>query len=147
MKYIKRFNESIDVNNLREFCEINLAYLLDDYELRIIPITLNSGSEVQMLEIRTPIGEYDQNTRFLKEIKYFYWNDIKDHVIPFLKRLKKSYRIHGIAFDARGYSGSIDIKGPSINALINEQYDRIVYSYALLNVEFTHFNIIVREKL
>lgn len=150
MRYIKRFNESIDVDNLREFCELNLAYLLDDYVLRIIPLTLNSGAEVQMLQIRTSNPIYNSNTNtFSHPIGHFYWNDIKDHMIPFLKRLKKLYKIYGITFDARGYSGSLDIKGSSINALINEQYDRIsndAYAYALLNSDFTHFDIIVRDK-
>jgi hypothetical protein len=150
MKYIKLFNESLNSDNLREFCEINLAYLLDEYDLKMTPITLNSGAEAQILEIRT-YTKYNRDTStFSNPIGHFYWNDIKDHVIPFLKRLKKSYRIYGITFDARGYSGAIDIKGSSINALINEQYDRITipaYSYALLNKDFTYFSIVVREKL
>jgi len=150
MKYIKKFNESIDVDDLREFCESNLAYLLDDYLLRINPLTLNSGAEAQMLQIRTSFPRYNSDTNtFSHPIGHFFWNDIKDYIIPFLKRLKKSYRIHEIIFDPNGYSGSVSIKGPSINALINENYDRIpnnAYAYALLNSDFTYFMIIVREK-
>jgi hypothetical protein len=147
MKYIKLFNESLNSDNLREFCEVNLAYLLDEYDLKITPIKLSSGVEYQVLEIRT-YTRYNQDTHtFSPPIGYFYWNDIKDHVIPFLKRIRKSYTIHQITFDARGYSGSITIKGPSVNALINEQYDRIEYSYALLNKDFTYFSIKISEKL
>jgi hypothetical protein len=30
MRHLKRFNESLDENELLDFCEVNLAYLLDE---------------------------------------------------------------------------------------------------------------------
>ena len=85
MRYIKTFNENTEnfKEELLDFCESNLAYLLDEAELQVIP---NAGgwSELHLVRI------------LLNEPKI--WNEIKDYMIPFLTRLVAKYEISNLPF-------------------------------------------------
>jgi hypothetical protein len=89
MKHLKRFNEDMDNHQqvfkeeLRDFCETNLAYLLDDAELRIVE-SPGGWSELHLIRI------------LLNEPKR--WVEIKDHMIPFLTRLDNKYEISNQPF-------------------------------------------------
>jgi hypothetical protein len=76
MKYLKPFNESkeIFVEELKDFCETNLAYLLDE------------GGKVQ-------VYTFENETLLHIDINNSTWSNIKDHMIPFLIRLKNNYHI------------------------------------------------------
>jgi hypothetical protein len=79
MKHLKRFNEDITSFNfeeeLKDFCEMNLAYLLDE------------GTEVSVGE--TQNGNYVK----IKFDKMKSWDEIKDHIIPFATRLNNKYEM------------------------------------------------------
>jgi hypothetical protein len=79
MKHLKSFNEDITSfsfeDELQEFCEMNLAYLLDE------------GSEVRIDETHTG---YIIRIKF-DEAKS--WIGIKDHIIPFATRLNNKYEM------------------------------------------------------
>ena len=96
MKYLKRFNEDITSFNfeeeLQDFCEMNLAYLLDDAELQVIE-SPGGWSELHLIRI------------LLNEPKR--WNEIKDHMIPFLTRLVSKYEINNQPFKEASYSSYI----------------------------------------
>lgn len=80
MKHIKPFNESKDnfVDELKDFCETNLAYLIDEgLQVDIIDKGLYDG--VRLNEIKITL----KNS----------WVSIKDHMIPFLIRLRNNYKI------------------------------------------------------
>ena len=81
MKYLKPFNETVEnfKEELQEFCETNLAYLLDE------------GTEIQIVEQPGGHEGLHQIRILLNEPKP--WNDIKDHMIPFLTRLQNKYEI------------------------------------------------------
>lgn len=88
MKYLQRFNESFDENfteELKDFCETNLAYLLDEAELRIIE---NPGGYQDLTLIRIKLNQSKT------------WVEIKDHMIPFLTRLKNKYQISSKVWSA-----------------------------------------------
>lgn len=79
MKHLKSFNEDITSFNfeeeLKDFCEMNLAYLIDE------------GTEIS-------VGE-TQNGNIVK-IRFDYfksWDEIKDHIIPFATRLNNKYEM------------------------------------------------------
>ena len=84
MRYLKRFNESVDIESqLRDFSESYLAYLLDD-------------------DYRINIGcnEYASDKIFLinlckvdDAVIDFTWLDVKDSYIPFLHMLNREYDI------------------------------------------------------
>lgn len=91
MKHLKRFNESLDVNDLNDFCETNLAYLVD--EGFDIMISNNfSGDSFKSIKITNPRSLDDRQDG---TVNYFKWNDIKDHFIPFFTRLLNQYSLYG----------------------------------------------------
>jgi hypothetical protein len=88
MKYLKRFNEDITSFNfeeeLQEFCELNLVYLTDE------------GAEIQIVESPGGYSELHLIRILLDQPKR--WNEIKDHMIPFLTRLDNKYEINNKPF-------------------------------------------------
>jgi len=96
MKHLKSFNEDITSFNfeedLQEFCEMNLAYLLDEAELQVIE-SPGGWSELHLIRI------------LLNEPKR--WNEIKDHMIPFLTRLENKYEINNQPFKNSSYSSYV----------------------------------------
>ena len=86
MKHLKPFNESVDDNfteELKDFCENNLAYLLDEAELQIVE---SPGGWHELHLIRILLNEPKR------------WDEIKDHMIPFLTRLVRKYEISNQPF-------------------------------------------------
>lgn len=85
MRYIKTFNENTYnfKEELLDFCESNLAYLLDEAELQVIP---NAGGWSELHLVRILLDEPKN------------WNEIKDYMIPFLTRLIAKYEISNLPF-------------------------------------------------
>lgn len=82
------FNESIDEDDLKDYCESNLAYLVDD-GLKVEPDFYN-GSEY---------GELDELSVCLSWHGHIIkWSDIKDHIIPFFHRLRNDYELDEVYF-------------------------------------------------
>lgn len=85
MKHLRKFNESVEgKEELQDFCETYLAYLLDKgflvivYELQFCyKITIYKPHHL----LNYPIG--------------FKWEDISDSFIPFVKFLYKDYNSYG----------------------------------------------------
>jgi hypothetical protein len=99
MKHLKSFNEDITSFNfeedLQDFCETNLAYLLDEAELQVIE-SPGGWSELHLIRI------------LLNEPKR--WNEIKDHMIPFLTRLENKYEINNQPFKNSSYYGYVRVQ-------------------------------------
>lgn len=92
MKYIRKFNESIN-SELQDFCETHLAYLIDEGFL----IDVSNQDEYTQDAIRftkTNLGTDIYNN----PPDLFKWDDIKDHFIPFIHMLSKQYTITNIKF-------------------------------------------------
>ena len=92
MKHLKKFNESFEQQMAREelqdFCETHLAYLLDDgYEIYV-----KEDRDSLLLALTIPS---DMSTEEDPDAGEFKWNDIKDHFIPFLIHLNNNYEING----------------------------------------------------
>jgi len=102
MIHLKNFNEgfgqNLDEKELREFCEMYLAYLIDE------------GFEVEITKERDTSGPVSERTDYWKvkffkleskgdlaysrmEFDKFKWNSIKDQFIPFFKMLTGKYII------------------------------------------------------
>lgn len=79
MKHIKRFNESNE-EDLKDFCETHLAYLLDDYNFELYVDDINDDSMRSLS---------DSGQIRIENTEGFKWDDIKDYFIPFLKQLDK----------------------------------------------------------
>ncbi len=94
MLYLRKFNENVewsklDLQELEDFCETYLAYLLDDgFGVRVTRLsTVN----------RHGSNKYRARIEFYKEDPHlpipFEWDDIKDYFIPFYQMLSKDYDI------------------------------------------------------
>ena len=88
MRYLKRFNESVDIESqLRDFSETYLAYLLDDgYRIKVSPTNLKT-------QFLISLGKVDEiNDQEYDDVD-FTWLDVKDSYIPFLHMLNRDYDI------------------------------------------------------
>ena len=98
MKHLKRFNESIDHDELKDFVESCLAYLLDEGFHVFIPRGISDdGTTAIWLAIS---NQYSVNSTS------FAWDDIKDYYIPLLKLLSNRYDIIGFGEPSRGREDS-----------------------------------------
>jgi hypothetical protein len=90
MKYIKSYSsliiESIK-GDLKEFCELNLAYLMDDdYKVMITRREIDNMYHKKGLIIHFYKWESSDEENFK-------WDEIENHFIPFLQRLSKEYTL------------------------------------------------------
>lgn len=88
MRYLKTF-ESVDLeNDLKDFCETYLAYLLDgDFELSVIWNGRYEEPEKDCYNINLCRLNYEE------QAIGFNWLEVKDSYIPFLHMLDKHYKI------------------------------------------------------
>ena len=114
MRYLKRFNESrheVLTNpkrftfefqeELRDFCETHLAYLVDDYSVRVYTNTMslkrfNEQNDNQIYASLVDCGEEIVDT--IDDPRNFNWDNIKNSFIPFIQHLSKQYNIGKIYF-------------------------------------------------
>ena len=94
MKYLRKYNESFEQQMAREelldFCENNLAYLVDEgYDIYV-----KEDRDSLLFALTIPS---DTSTEEDYDAGEFKWDDIKDHFIPFLTRLNSNYEINGSA--------------------------------------------------
>jgi hypothetical protein len=90
MKHLRRFNEGLDdQDGLKEYCEMNLAYLMDEGFIinwnRVYGDNPSSAEETWLMSLRMPLGNMKYDT--------FKWSDIKDHVIRFAYLINKEYEV------------------------------------------------------
>lgn len=89
MRYLKRFNESQGdfKEQLRDFCETHLAYLLDNGFIVEVNDDLD-GFEliIKQGEVTAP-GGYQRQPLFT-------WEDVKDYIGPFVFYLDKEYELY-----------------------------------------------------
>ena len=96
MKHLKRFNESLqpdEIDELKDFCENSLAYLLDDgYN-----VSLSMRDQLKYPDkpyIIVSLGLLEAVAyAYGFEPRKFYWNDVKDYYIPFLQLLVRRYEL------------------------------------------------------
>jgi len=102
MKYLRKFFESFGNSEIKEelqnFCNENLAYLLDEgYRVRVI-WTPNCNAwrlvfeKVKREARSTP---WVAHLRDSERINSFYWREIKDDFIPFFEMLDSKYEVCG----------------------------------------------------
>ena len=129
MKHLKRYNESLtpdEVDDLKDFCEVNLAYLLD---------------EDFIVDIDSRFGTTGNVSFNLKRELGFTWNEISDHFIPFLQRLSNKYVIIDrimISFQGTGTRDTLPVE-----SLINDNIGTALPSETLIRSIFMR---IVDEK-
>ena len=101
MRYIKKFNESnsegLTQEEVQDFCEINLAYLMDD-GLKIF--VSQNYFDLKVIDYKVTLSfRLFANKR---------WGQIKDQVIPFLTHLRNGYDL--VTMDRRLVSPNVRIE-------------------------------------
>ena len=85
MKHLRRFDESLK-EELLDFCETSLAYLLDNgFKVAISKFEGDDFHQI-MIGYSTDGSGYGSNNRL--------WLEMKDHVLPFLHFLFKDYELY-----------------------------------------------------
>jgi hypothetical protein len=91
MKHLKKFNESLqsdEIDELKDFCETSLAYLLDEgYN-----VSVSMRDQVKYPEKQHTIVSLGLDSKY-SEFQTFDWNDVKDYYIPFLQMLVRRYEL------------------------------------------------------
>jgi hypothetical protein len=85
-KQYKMAKAEYDTAMLKDYCEMNLAYLIDEgffidvhsHSVGYYSITLRRSLTTNQHGVHT---------------SYFRWDDIKDHYIPFILRIQKKYKL------------------------------------------------------
>jgi hypothetical protein len=105
MRYLKKFNEAIEPDEIKDFCEQYLAYLLDD----VYALDFRESGRVTQIDLVKP--KYNtQHGNWVPgaggSVDWMDWDHIKDRFIPFLHILDKEYDIKDniIFFQIRGGS-------------------------------------------
>jgi hypothetical protein len=82
MRYLKRFNESQGdfKEQLRDFCETHLAYLLDEgFEVNLTDLDESYDCDIV-------IQQQDRRT--------FTWDEVKNYITPFIIHLNREYELY-----------------------------------------------------
>jgi hypothetical protein len=112
MKYIRKFNEDINITDeLKEFCNNNLAYLIDDGFIVKCTSHCKKFNKFKDQGFYTRIGIHKPGTTFK-------WFDVRDDIIPFIYLLSKRYIVSNIKF----YMNPLD-KIKSISDIIDDSID------------------------
>ena len=85
MKHLKKFNESMSKEDLQDFCESSLAYLMDE------GFTIKVMCSRPLSTLHT--GEFNIWLQKDNGREFFKWDDVKDYYIPFLQLLSNRYVI------------------------------------------------------
>ena len=141
MIYLKDFNESFRApssfrEEIQEFCENCLAYLIDDdFSIKTNLYGLDPVS-VSFVLIRRFSGEV--------EPILFSWGDVKDYYIPFLQMLQRKYNVIST-------SKSPSILNSEVNVVIRpteESRDSVYYTlYEVLEDKINPYDKIVYIKI
>lgn len=126
MKYLKKFNESLkisvlepnDIEELKDFCETTLAYLLDDGYNVSVSIRYRLNPEKNFLFVTLGLPEENGYGKFD-------WDDVKDYYIPFLQILVKRYELlpfHNSS-DYIWFNTTIGYKQFRIDQVINDKVE------------------------
>ena len=99
MKHLKKFNESLNKEDLQDFCENYLAYLLDEgYSIESLMVSRDSRDGIMMMNDNLIIfkkGDRPDDVPLNSPEFLFSWDEIKDQFIPFIHMLSKRYTIIG----------------------------------------------------
>jgi hypothetical protein len=103
MKYLESFN------NIKDFCEEHLAYILDDGYI----ITTNDAySRANNKNTKYTLINISLYGAGVKSKIPFYWKNIRDYIIPFLFHLSKKYNVGNITLEqlSKGWNSSYPTK-------------------------------------
>ena len=130
MKHIRKFNESVNITDeLQEFCNDNLAYLIDE------KFTIKCSVGFVQRDYYTSVGIHKEiNGNYSR----FSWYDVRDDVIPFMSVLSKQYIVSGLRFKHKVTAGEgsfIANKHIKVSDIIDDKIEDIVIIGIVFNVK------------
>ena len=129
MRHLRKFNEDLSEEDIRDFCESSLAYLMDeDFTIKILNSERPFSSLVK--------GEFNIWLQKDNVKSFFKWDDVKDYYIPFLQLLSNRYDIGG--FDTT--NGEKNIRFRYKTTLTGRQ--KKDYSFVNVNKNFSLYRVI-----
>lgn len=132
MRYLKRYNENVGEEDLRDFCESSLAYLMDE------GFTIKIYGQRTLPYSSLPKGQFNvwlqKNNGFTLN-EFFKWDDVKDYYIPFLQLLSNRYDIRN--FEGERYQS--DDTTSTIRFRYRQKKD---YSFVNVNKDFSYARVI-----
>ena len=99
MKHLKPFNESINKDDMQEFCEMNLAYLMDEGLQVSVSQHYMFRQQITKVELSFP--------------EETLWLQIKDHIMPFLHRISNGYTLDPIHKYLRDTNRFFEVQMPN----------------------------------
>ncbi len=140
MKYLKKFNESSDLDTeseLRNFCEENLSYIMDDIDLKVSTVIHTKGNnsytycDIRLKGKNVEITFEDDDDAMVGGLV---WQDIKNDFIPFIELLDEKYLIHedDITFERTDFEHCYFHKESIINDEIDSRFN--VYDIAQIRI-------------
>ena len=131
MRYLKRYNESVSKEDLQDFCESSLAYLMDEgFTIKIF----SSDDPYTSL----PKGQFNIWLQKDNAKSFFKWDEVKDYYIPFLQLLSNRYDIGGFDRDLSGTNSSTNGE-KNIRFRYRQKKD---YSFVNVNKDFSYARVI-----
>jgi hypothetical protein len=125
MKHLKRFNESLTQEELQDFCESSLAYVIDEgFTVKIYGRELSEDRRRGYI----PYGQFNIWLHKDNAKEFFKWDDVKDYYIPFLQLLSNRYEIY-----------HFDSNQPEIRFRYRKKTD---YSFVNVNKDFSYGRVI-----
>lgn len=111
-KQYKMVKAEYDTAMLKDYCEMNLAYLMD--EGFFIEIHFHDMASYYSIILRksSTTNQHGVITPFFK------WDDVKDHYIPFILRIRNKYKLASSYINFTSSNG-MDLKSEYISALDN----------------------------
>jgi hypothetical protein len=133
MRYLKSFNEAVEPDEIKDFCEMYLAYLLDEgYAL-----AFRESGRVTQIDFVKPKTDVEHIA-----VDWMDWDDIKDSFIPFLKMLDREYDVKDnlITFQTRG---AVQVK-VSFQDVIDDKVKEKIFSVTkgYKNHDYDHATVI-----
>jgi pantothenate kinase-related protein Tda10 len=110
-KQYKMAKAEYDTAMLKDYCEMNLAYLID--EGFFIDVQPHSGAYYNII-----LRKSSTTNQHGVITPYFKWDDVKNHYIPFILRIQKSYKLASNYINFTS-SNNMDLKSELISTLDN----------------------------
>jgi hypothetical protein len=126
MRYIKPFNETKDnfEEELRDFCETSLAYLLDEgYDIQVSLRDKVKFPDKQHLLVT--LGLKAKENTWLQDYDLFSWNDVKDYYIPFIQMLVRRYELLDYPAGDFAFNTERGIFYVPLEYIINDQVSQV----------------------
>jgi hypothetical protein len=130
--YSQFINETFDKSSIKDFCERYLAYLLDDEDYSIELTVPRRGGTSFWTNSEGPQIAISKKGDLIR------WNDVKDHMIPFLTILNKEYNCFS-NIDFKIGSNFVD------TTLVTHRMQELIKDFAIIHRPFNKIVISLRS--